>query len=148
MARKDALLKLRQLLIRRRDALRKTLSSELTSLTDLARQTEGDVVDLALDAAHEEITSQLAEAESRELAQIENALEQMRDGHYGQCEACNQPISLVRLKALPYATLCIECQRESEKSFPRGRHLADWGRVPDDEAADDLNINDIEIDVT
>ena len=41
-------------------------------------------------SAHDEINSQLAEVESRELANIEKALEQMREGTYGVCENCDK----------------------------------------------------------
>ena len=91
MGRKDALLALRQVLIKRRDALRKALAGDLSMLKELREQTSGDVVDFALDSAQDEISSQLAEVESRELSHIENALEQMREGRYGQCEGWSPP---------------------------------------------------------
>ena len=78
MARKDALFNMRQILIKRRDALRNALAGDLSLLKELRAQTAGDVVDAALDSAQDEISSQLAEVESRELARIENALERMR----------------------------------------------------------------------
>src|SRR6201986_4102798 len=131
MARKDALMSMRQILIKRRDALRKALAGDLSLWKELREQTAGDVVDFALDSAQDEISSQLAEVESRELASIENALERMRAGHYGLCEGCGQKIPMARLNALPYATYCIECQRESERYGAAHRSDADWGRVLD-----------------
>ena len=116
MSRKDAILSLHQVLIRRRDALRKALAGDLSLLKELRQQSSGDVVDAALDSAQDEISSQLAEVESRELGNIENALERLRDGQYGLCETCETTIPMARLQALPYATLCIGCQREAEKS--------------------------------
>src|SRR5918995_5338347 len=102
MARKDAMINLRQILVRRRDALRQALAGDLSLLKELRQQNSGDVIDAALDAAQDEISSQLAEVESRELAHIENALERMREGKYGICEACEEAIPLARLQALPY----------------------------------------------
>ena len=100
---------MRQLLVMRRDALRKALAGDLSMLKQqLREQSAGDVVDFALDSAQDEINSQLAEVESRELARIEVALERIRSGEYGRCEACSQKIPMARLSALPYATLCIE----------------------------------------
>lgn len=116
MARKDALLNLRAILVRRRDALRSALAGDLSLLRELHGETSGDVVDAALDTAQDEISSQLAEVESRELAHIENALERMRAGQYGVCEVCAKKIPMARLDALPYATMCIECQRDLERS--------------------------------
>ena len=149
MARKEAILNLRQVLIRRRDALRKALAGDLSSLKELREQTSSDVIDAALDSAQDEISSQLAEVESRELANIENALEQMREGRYGICEGCEKPIPLARLQALPYAVHCIDCQRENEKAGTSGAGNADWGRLIDTSVGDnDVLINDIELDVT
>jgi DnaK suppressor protein len=74
MARKDAMMGLRQILVRRRDALRQALAGDLSMLKELRQQNSGDVIDAALDTAQDEISSQLAEVESRELSNIETAL--------------------------------------------------------------------------
>ena len=122
MARKDALANMRAILVKRRDALRSALAGDLTMLRDLHDQSPGDVIDAAYDTAQDEVNSQLAEVESRELASIENALERMKEGTYGQCEVCGGKIPMARLDALPYATVCIGCQRELERSGEaRGR---------------------------
>lgn len=148
MARKDAILQMRQNLVKRRDALRKALAGDLSSLKELGNQTSGDMVDAALDSAQDEINSQLAEVESRELALIEKALERMHSGFYGVCEMCNGKIGVPRLSALPYATLCIDCQREVEREGSNSLNDADWGRVIDSGSGDnDLTINEIEMDV-
>jgi len=120
MARKDALANMRAILVKRRDALRSALAGDLTLLKELRSESPGDVVDAAYDSAQDEISSQLAEVESRELASIENALERMKEGTYGQCEVCSCRIPLVRLHALPYATMCIGCQRELERTGGAG----------------------------
>lgn len=149
MARKDAILKMRDLLLTRRDALRQALAGDLSMLKELRQQSGGDVVDFALDSAQDEINSQLAEVESRELASIEKAIERMRDGKYGICEGCNTSIPMPRLNALPYATYCIECQREMEETGEIPGADADWSRVSDGNSGDnDLTISDLELDVS
>lgn len=140
MARKEAVEKMREVLIVRRDALRKALAGDLSALKDLREQSSGDVVDFALDSAQDEISSQLAEVESRELSQIETALEKMRGGTYGKCEGCAENIPLVRIQALPYANYCIECQTELEKNGELSQPVA-----PVD--ANDM-IGDMEFDVS
>jgi DnaK suppressor protein len=145
MARKDSILKLHALLVNRRNALRKALAGDLSLLKALPEQTGGDVVDAALDAAQDEISSQLAEVESRELAQIEGALERIRQDSYGQCEICNGKIPLARLNALPYAMTCIECQRAAEAGGGGGLNGADWGRVLDSGFGDtEVSFSDLE----
>ncbi len=146
MVRKEAIVGMHQILIKRRDALRQALAGDLSLLKELRAQSAGDVVDAALDCAQDEISSQLAEVESRELASIENALERMRAGKYGVCEGCNCKIPIARLNALPYATSCIECQREAEKYGPGYSRDSDWGRVDDKGDEADVSLGDIEID--
>ncbi len=149
MSRKDAIVNMRQVLIKRRDALRKALAGDLSLLKELKAQASGDVVDAALDSVQDEISSQLAEVESRELARIEYALQQMRDGHYGVCEGCSTSIPLARLNALPYATCCITCQREAERQGVAPGADVDWSRLLDSPSGEaDLSINDIELDVS
>ncbi len=118
MSRKEALAKLRDVLLHRREALRKALDGDLSMLQALP-QDGGDVIDAAMDTAQDEISSQLVEVESRELSQIEDALNRLRDGRYGECDHCDKPIPLARLQAVPYAISCIECARKQEKYSPR-----------------------------
>ena len=147
MARKDAMMGLRQILVRRRDALRQALAGDLSLLKEMRQQNSGDVIDAALDTAQDEISSQLAEVESRELTHIETALERMRSGNYGACEGCGSAIPLARLQALPYATMCIQCQREAEKSGDAGGGNS-LSRLFDSGMADsDATPGDVEIDV-
>jgi RNA polymerase-binding transcription factor len=45
------------------------------------------------------------------LADVERALEKLRDDTYGTCDSCGEPIGAERLEAIPWATLCISCAR-------------------------------------
>jgi len=131
MSREAEIRKLRNVLLKRRDAIRKALAGDLSALEVLKEQAGADAVDFALDAEHGEISSQLAELESRELVQIERALERMEDGTYGICEVTGKPIPLSRLRALPYATMRVEAQRALEKAHEEGGEVPDWGRAID-----------------
>src|SRR5919201_1870964 len=153
MARRDALLRLHKTLLARRAALRKALAGELADLQKFKSES-GDSADVAFDAGSEEISTQLAELEARELSQIERALVRMKQGTYGVCEVCQGKIPVARLNALPYSTTCIECQREME-SYPgweNGRGGKDWEKVyeagthPDEER--EVNLSEIEMDLS
>lgn len=48
------------------------------------------------------------------LFQIDRALGKLEDGTYGQCESCSEIIGVGRLKASPFATLCVSCKEEQE----------------------------------
>src|SRR3954447_1495591 len=135
MARKDALLRLHKSLLDRRAELMKRLGIEIRDLGNsrMSNQT-GDSADAAFDAGSNEISSQLAEIEARELNQVQRALARLKQGSYGSCEVCGVKIPVARLNALPYSTMCITCQRELEAHGDSvGAYDADWDRVADTE---------------
>jgi len=49
------------------------------------------------------------------LNQVRTALEKIESRTYGTCDACSRPIKKARLKALPFATLCLDCQGRLER---------------------------------
>jgi len=112
----------------------------------------GDVADLAFDTGSEEVSSQLAELEAKELLKIERALAKLKNGTYGVCENCSKRIPVARLNALPFSTTCIECQREMEMYGAWGGRgaLGDWEKVNDAnrpiEDQREINLAQIEMD--
>lgn len=71
---------------------------------------EGDVVDQANADAEAELQIRLHQTDGRLLRAIEEALARVRDGTYGVCDACKQPISKSRLEAVPWTRHCRECK--------------------------------------
>ena len=148
MSRKDALLRIHKSLVEKRDELRRQLDSEIDQVHagDLAT---GDVVDAASDGSQNEMHSQLAAFESRELEQIERAIKLIRTGKYGYCEVCDTPIPVARLKALPYTTVCIACRQKQEITGSRfGADTENWETVFEYEGANndrELTIRDLDI---
>lgn len=77
-------------------------------------QGSGDIEDdatasLLIDLNLEEIDRDVAE-----MRQVQTAIARLRRGEYGRCQRCDEEIPRERLEALPYAALCIECQRRNE----------------------------------
>jgi DnaK suppressor protein len=151
MARKDALLKIQKALIGRRAELRKRLGSQLADLgVGKSSSPSGDVADAAFGHTGEELASQLAELESRELAQIEHALVRIKQGKYGACAGCAAKIPVARLNILPYSTLCIKCAQEAENDseWLEDRIHGDWSSVRDASEDRDVNLSELEIDLS
>jgi DnaK suppressor protein len=71
---------------------------------------EGDVVDQANADAEAELQIHLHESDGRLLIAIEEALARMRQGTYGVCVVCKEPITKARLEAVPWTHLCRECK--------------------------------------
>lgn len=73
------------------------------------------LADLASDAYDREFSLGLAANDRDVLIEINDALKRIDEGNFGACQQCKKPIAKVRLKALPFALLCLKCQRLHEK---------------------------------
>jgi DnaK suppressor protein len=79
-----------------------------------------DEAALASDSATKDMAVATLERERRTLAQIEAALGRIKNGEYGTCESCGETIPDARLKALPWARVCVRCAERAS----RGNGLA------------------------
>jgi len=66
------------------------------------------------DSFEEDLRLARMESAGEEIDEIEAALDRLQDGAYGACEECGKAISLERLRAIPYARLCIPCKQIEE----------------------------------
>ncbi len=57
----------------------------------------------------------LRDRNEQHLAAVEAALQRVDDGTYGRCASCQRPVGAERLEALPWAALCIDCQRGTSR---------------------------------
>ena len=64
------------------------------------------------------------ESLDRTVQQIDAALARLCAGRYGSCAACGEPIPTPRLRAVPFATLCVPCQSRRE-SGDGAKHRTD-----------------------
>ena len=63
----------------------------------------------------EETQFSLIEPKRQELVAIEEALQRLENGTYGECEACGKLIEPRRLEIMPQTALCRDCQSQKEK---------------------------------
>jgi len=81
-----------------------------------------EFLDMVSDSEMDDLAARMAELDSMTVDEIEDALAMIREGHYGVCGNCGKKISKRRLRARPFATLCIECKQMQERqSAPVGR---------------------------
>ena len=90
--------------------------ADLQSMSNRSMGDLGDIVDQANDAMELATRAALRRLRQRELVQLERAWDRLCTGLYGICESCEQEIAFARLEAVPYATLCVHCQRQTEQS--------------------------------
>jgi DnaK suppressor protein len=90
----------------------------------------GDEDEQPLNEMNQAIASQRNRNDAVILARVDKALRKLRDDpdEYGVCEDCGDDLAAPRLKAMPYAELCLECQ--SKRDGPKGpktrRNLYDY----------------------
>ena len=110
-------------LLRRRRAL---LAGNVRRLEDEACRKGSDAAgdlstipihpaDMATDTQQQDMSLTFMESENAQLQEIDDALERIHEDRFGRCEECGGDIALERLRAIPYASLCVECRRREEE---------------------------------
>jgi DnaK suppressor protein len=105
---KDMLLKMREDLVRE-------IARRSRATTGEAAQDIGDIIDSVSEERTRELDMILTDREKKKLLQIDEALDRIEDGTYGLCEECDIKIPKPRLKVLPFAKYCVECQEKLER---------------------------------
>ncbi len=99
-------------------------------IRDFAGPVPLDSIDLTCFTASKESLFMSASQNRSRLHMIQHALERINDGSFGICVDCEGPIRLKRLQALPWASLCIQCQEQAEVASLAGNatlHLSHDG---------------------
>jgi DnaK suppressor protein len=73
------------------------------------------MADVATDNYDREFSLGLASNDRQSLYELDDALKRIEEGSFGVCEECKTVLTKARLKALPYARLCLNCQQKREK---------------------------------
>jgi len=89
---------------------------------DVLDQGESSEVDI-----QEDIEFALIQMKSETLNKIDAALRRLEEGTYGDCFECGDQISEARLRALPFAVRCKDCEEARETAEQRERALAKRG---------------------
>ena len=84
--------------------------------TDPDHVTDNAAVDTDVreQVGHETIEAQIKDLKRR-VEDITNALNQIAKNRYGFCTRCHQPIPLARLKLIPEAHYCVDCEKKLKK---------------------------------
>jgi DnaK suppressor protein len=83
----------------------------------IAIERSADVMDDQQLASMRELTTGNLERASNVLRAVRAALGRIADGTYGICLECEDEISHKRLRAVPWASLCIGCQEEADRGI-------------------------------
>lgn len=83
-----------------------------------------DAVESSESDIQDDIEFALIQMKSETLAKIEDALVRLEQGDYGNCFECGEEIAEKRLRALPFAVRCKDCEEARENAEKRERQLA------------------------
>ena len=72
----------------------------------------------------DEIGFALIQLKAETLVKVDDALRRIEEGNYGNCASCGNEVSEIRLRALPFALRCKDCEEAREESALRARALA------------------------
>ena len=75
-----------------------------------------DPLDVTQEAAARDLAVQMLDRESELIRRVRSAIDRVQDGSYGVCLCCEEEIAASRLRAIPWAELCIHCQEQAEDS--------------------------------
>ena len=111
---------------------RREINSEVQGrMRGVRAEGTGSAVQGVLDAAEtseldiqDEIEFALIQMKAETLHKIDEALRRLEEGTYGYCFECGEEISEKRLRALPFAVRCKDCEEAREQAQQRERMVA------------------------
>lgn len=107
---------MRALLLKlKEEALQEIGKSVKTGAEKPTDEPSGDIYDQASNERDRELLLLLSDREREKIRNIDEALARLDEGEYGICEECEEEIPLGRLKAMPFARLCVKCKADLEK---------------------------------
>jgi DnaK suppressor protein len=99
-----------------RDVRAEGASDNMHRVADAAETSEADIQD--------DIEFALIQMKAETLHKIDEALARLEEGSFGYCFECGEEISQQRLRALPFAVRCKDCEEARENAIQRERVLA------------------------
>lgn len=99
-----------------RDVRSENVSGKVNNVLDPGESSEAGI--------QEDIEFALIQMKAETLNKINEALARLEEGAYGNCFECGEEIAHARLRALPFAVRCIECEEARENAQKRERQMA------------------------
>jgi DnaK suppressor protein len=112
---KDGNASIRKVLMGLREKLLAGISETISPAVLAAPSDIGDLVDQAGDERDRELSILLTDRDKEKLQAIDEALEKLTEGTYGICEDCGEKIGHGRIKVMPLAKFCVNCQAKIER---------------------------------
>ena len=111
---------------------RREIHEKLRSLREAIPMQTHDVRDAeeqSVDEFVQEVDLALMQMKSETLKKIDQAILRLEQGSYGRCQECDLEISEARVRALPFAVLCLDCQEQAEDRVRYEREAKAFARL-------------------
>ena len=115
MASRKQIEELHLILEERRIQIQNNIDDSKNNIALLKENECKDEFDYAESSSDSFTLELIAKQQIQELKEIDNALKAIKNGTYGVCDMCDEPISLGRLKAKPFAKYCTSCREIYEE---------------------------------
>jgi DnaK suppressor protein len=99
-----------------RDVRSEGNTAKLNEVFDAGESSEADI--------QEDIEFALIQMKAETLQKINEALGRLEEGVYGNCYECGEEIAEQRLRALPFAVRCKDCEEQREQAEQRERLMS------------------------
>jgi DnaK suppressor protein len=103
---------------------RAILTAKIAELERFTGQREGIAIERSADqfdeiqaAAERTLAVSNLDRESIQLRNVRAAMHRIQDGSFGTCQECDEDIHPKRLAAVPWAALCIHCQKAADRNL-------------------------------
>lgn len=90
-------------------------SANVQAMTEMEQTSFPDPTDQASMETDLDFDLRIKDRERKLIRKIDQAIARIKDGEFGECEACGGAISVKRLQARPVTTLCIDCKTAQEQ---------------------------------
>ncbi|MBV9929171.1 MAG: TraR/DksA family transcriptional regulator [Acidobacteria bacterium] len=105
-----------RLLARRESLFSQVTEAEMSSRERDLEATQ-DPADMAANAYTKELLISMSANDRKLLQLIDEALERVEGGEYGECVNCGEPVAEKRLDAVPWTRYCLKCQDMQERGL-------------------------------
>jgi DnaK suppressor protein len=99
----------------RREELLMDFRKQNAEAAELMDKEVPDVGDMSVTESLRDLLHLLSEGAREEILRIDEALDRIENGTYGQCQLCDEPIPAKRLEVLPHTRHCVECEERLER---------------------------------
>src|SRR5215467_2166837 len=116
----------RNMLEKKADEVRRSMSAQKAAQVVARLDVPSDEGDLSQQHHEEWIFLNRNTIDIKLLREIADALMRIEHGSYGVCLECDEPISVKRLDAVPWARYCVKCQEEVAAKIARGEEVNEY----------------------